>query len=76
MNRTIIFDTASKQILAIAQDEDMAHMIAECISYKRNRNAIYGLFQMQLVQPDEVTVYQLAAFYQEAGVDASGRAAR
>lgn len=49
-----IYDYATLRILAIAQDADMAHSFAEVISYKRNRNAIYGLYQIGIRDFDEM----------------------
>lgn len=44
----------AESILAIAPDANSAHEIAECISYTKNRNAIYGLFKIKILSRDEL----------------------
>jgi hypothetical protein len=49
-----VYDYETNKIIAIAQDADMAHSFAEVLSYKRNGNAVYGLFKMGIRDFDEM----------------------
>ena len=49
-----IFDYSSNAILAICESADLAHSMAEVISYKRNGNAIYGLFKLGTLDLDSL----------------------
>lgn len=49
-----ILDHSNSSILAICEDGGMAHSMAEVISYKRNGNAIYGLFKLQTISLDDL----------------------
>jgi hypothetical protein len=47
--KRIIYDTKANEVIAIAQTQEMAHVIAESYSYVRNVNAAYGLYGCRLV---------------------------
>ena len=51
--KNIIFDYVLNKPIAICETQDAAHAVAECLSYMKNGNAIYGLFQMGLVTYQE-----------------------
>lgn len=63
----IIYDEKNERVLAIAESEEMANYLAECICYIRNGNSIYGLFGIQVVsmsaagQPDQTVESGVAA---------------
>ncbi len=47
--KTVVWNYKTKSVIAFAESENEAHGIAECVSYMRYGNAIYGLFQIGLV---------------------------
>ena len=53
--KRIIFDTKNDVVIATCESQELAHQMAETISYIRNGNAIYGLYGIRLVDFSEVT---------------------
>lgn len=49
-----LIDYAQNKILAICEDSELAHSMAEVLSYKRNGNAIYGLFKIGIQDLDSL----------------------
>ena len=47
--KNIIVNLATKSVVAICANETLAHQFAETYSYIQNKNAWYGLFQIQLM---------------------------
>lgn len=52
--KRIIYNFKTNEVLAIAQTQEMAHLLAETLSYLSNGNAIYGLFGIRLVDHCEL----------------------
>jgi hypothetical protein len=52
--KRIIYNTKTNEVLALAATNELAHSMAETISYITNGNAIYGLYGIRLVVHSEL----------------------
>jgi hypothetical protein len=52
--KRIIYNTRTKQVIAVASTSDTAHSLAETVSYIDNRNAIYGLYGIMIYNHAEL----------------------
>lgn len=52
--KRIIYNHKTNEVLSIAQTQELAHTLAETLSYIANGNALYGLFGIRLVDLSEL----------------------